>query len=93
MDAFAIVIATGLTAKFIYTFLYLFYVRHTLHPHEARHRVQNSERASRRRVIDEKDIVTTGDILGNMEYDLSDGFVEGLASDGGYVNSEGFKTY
>ena len=88
--------ATGLTARFVWSFLYLFFNRKTLNPllvHQSRHRVSSNERAKRRRTRDVKEIITTGDILANVSADLKDGFVETKLADGAMLNNEGWKTY
>jgi len=57
--------ATGLTVEFIYTFLYLFYNRHTLHngsQYPGAHRT--NVRRKRKDAISVEEIITTGDIYG-----------------------------
>jgi hypothetical protein len=64
MDTVVFLVATGLTAKFIYTFLYLFYNRHSMHDRPGRHRVPDGVRRKYREQVSVEDIITTGDIYG-----------------------------
>jgi hypothetical protein len=52
-------LATGLTIRFVYTFLYLFYNRHSMTEREGRHRIADNSRRSR---SDSVEVITTGDI-------------------------------
>ncbi len=67
MDIIAWLAATGLTIEFVYTFLYLFYNRHSMRngsQYPGFHRVPNETRRKRKEAVNVKDIITTGDIYG-----------------------------
>lgn len=85
--------ATGLTLRFVYTFLYIFFNWTSLHEYPARHRHPENLRRSRSEAVDVEEIITTGDILAGITANLKDGFTETVTSDGALLNNEGFKTY
>jgi orotate phosphoribosyltransferase len=72
MNALVFLAATGLTVEFIYTFLYLFYNRHSMRngsQYPGSHRV--NVRRKRRDVVSVEDIITTGDIYRARQQDDS----------------------
>ncbi len=56
-------LATGMAARFVYTFLYLFYNRHTIHEHvkAPKHRDAENRRSKHFKKIP-IEVITTGDI-------------------------------
>jgi hypothetical protein len=90
MEFLVFVIATGLTVRFVLVFMDKL---NPVHPEliaKGRHRDPSNKRRSYR---DPLSITTTGDILGLVQADLKDGFVEMATPDGAMLNNEGWKTY
>lgn len=81
--------ATGLTAKFIYTFLYLFFNVTVWEGWPGKHR----EGISAQKLIESQQAERSESPFLQQYSNLSDGFVETLTDDGAMLNNAGWKTY